>query len=62
MPTSSNTRRRRGLPILDPDTCRKSFPGAFYLSAVGVAGARGLIRATLTGWGLSEGSDFLCVH
>ena len=55
-------RRRRGLPILDPDSCRKAFPGAFYLAAVGVAGARGLIRATLTGWGLSEGEDFVCLH
>lgn len=55
-------RSRRGLPILDPDSCRKAFPDAFYLAAVGVTGARELIRSTLAGWGLSEGSDFLCVH
>lgn len=55
-------RSRRRLPILDPDSCRKAFPDAFYLAAVGVTGARGLIRATLTGWGLSEGEDFVCLH
>jgi cellulose synthase/poly-beta-1,6-N-acetylglucosamine synthase-like glycosyltransferase len=55
-------RRRRGRPILDPESARRSHPGAFYLAAVGVPGARELIRSSLKAWGLAEGDDFLCLH
>jgi hypothetical protein len=55
-------RRRHGRPILDPESAHTSFPDAFYLAAVGVPGARGLIRSKLTSWGMSEGEDFLCLH
>ncbi len=55
-------RHRRGRPILDPESARRAFPGAFYLAAVGVPGARELIRATFREWGMTEGADFLCVH
>lgn len=55
-------RRRRGRPILDPVAARDTFPGAFYLAAVGVPGAREQIRRALGEWGAVEGDDFLCVH
>lgn len=54
--------RRRGRPILDPESARLAFAGAFYLAAVGVPGAREVIRGTLGGWGMIEGEEFLCLH
>jgi glycosyltransferase involved in cell wall biosynthesis len=55
-------RQRRGRPILDPESARGAFPDGFFLAAVGVPGARDLIRATLSGWGMLEEEDFLCLH
>jgi cellulose synthase/poly-beta-1,6-N-acetylglucosamine synthase-like glycosyltransferase len=55
-------RRRHGRPILDPESARGLLPDAFYVAAVGVPGARELIRSTLTSWGMTEGKAFLCVH
>lgn len=55
-------RTRAGRPILDWALARAAHPGAFVVSAVGVAGAREQIREALTGAGLVEGQDFVCCH
>jgi glycosyltransferase involved in cell wall biosynthesis len=55
-------RSRRDRPVLDPETARRAYPDAFFLAAVGVPGARDLIRSRLVDWGLAEETDFLCVH
>ncbi|MDM7915782.1 MAG: glycosyl transferase, partial [Candidatus Eisenbacteria bacterium] len=55
-------RSRFGRPVLDFAAARAGFPGAFYLAAVGVAGARELIRELLREAGMVETVDFVCVH
>ena len=55
-------RERRGKPVLRFLDARRSLPDAFYLAAVGVEGARDLIRSNLGSESLSEGRDFLCLH
>jgi len=55
-------RARGGRPILDFHSVRRAFPDAFYLAAVGVEGARDLIRESLTKAGILELRDFICLH
>jgi hypothetical protein len=55
-------RSRRGRPVLAFEDSLRSHPGAIYLVAVGVEGARAIIRRSLVGSGLLEGRDFLCLH
>jgi hypothetical protein len=55
-------RTRRGLPILAPEELLgwwQRSPNPILLAAVGARGARPLIRARLTGFGLREGQDWL---
>lgn len=54
--------KRRDRPVLGFLDARRNLPDAFYLVAVGVEGARDMIRSDLASEGLSEGSDFLCLH
>ena len=55
-------RWRHGRPIFSFEAARARFPDAFYLAAVGTAGAREQIRSTLASAGQVEGQDFLCLH
>lgn len=55
-------RTRRGRPVHDPPAALGRFADAFFLAAVGVAGAREEIRSALTAAGRVEGRDFLCLH
>jgi GT2 family glycosyltransferase len=55
-------RTRRGLPVGTLEEARRRFPEAFYVVAVGVAGARERIRPELESTGAVEGRDFLCLH
>ncbi len=55
-------RMRRGRPVVTFANARGGIGDAFYLVAVGVVGARELIRAELGSSGLIEGLDFLCMH
>jgi glycosyltransferase involved in cell wall biosynthesis len=55
-------RTRRGRPVITFASARSGIGDAFYLVAVGVVGARELIRAELGSSGLVEGRDFLCMH
>jgi glycosyltransferase involved in cell wall biosynthesis len=55
-------RSRRGRPVYSLAEARSTFPGAFFLVAVGVPGARELIRDELAKSGLREVSDFVCLH
>lgn len=54
--------RRGDRPVLAFEDARRLHPGAFYLGAVGVAGARDLIRSALTETGHEELRDFVCLH
>jgi glycosyltransferase involved in cell wall biosynthesis len=54
-------RTRRGLPIIAPDELLlwwKRYENPAILAAVGVRGARGLIRVRLNGMGFIEGQDW----
>ena len=55
-------RTRRGRRVLTFEGARNAHHDAFYLLAVGVPGARSLIRGQLLAAGLKEGRDFLCLH
>lgn len=55
-------RERRGRPVLDMQSAMRAHPEAFFLVAVGVPGARELIRDSLRAEGREEGADFLCLH
>lgn len=55
-------RSRRGRPVLPFAEARDKRPDAFYLVAVGVPGARELIRRELKEAGLAELRDFICLH
>lgn len=55
-------RSRRGRPVVDLATARRAYPEAFFLIAVGVEGAREIIRGSMRAEGLLEGRDFLCVQ
>lgn len=55
-------RDRGGRPVMTLAEARSRFSDAFYLAAVGVEGARDLIRTSLTAEGLSEVTDFVCLH
>ncbi len=55
-------RKRHDRDILDWNEARRRYPGAFYLVAVGVAGAREEIRGALSSSGCLEERDFLCLH
>jgi hypothetical protein len=48
--------------VLSFGDARRKLPDAFYLVAVGVEGARDLIRSDLASEGLAEVRDFLCLH
>ncbi|MEM6531194.1 MAG: glycosyltransferase [Myxococcota bacterium] len=52
-------RSARGRPILAPERLRPE-SGRVLLAAVGVRGARELIREHATSFGFSEGKDFFC--
>jgi len=57
-------RTRRGLPVLDPESCldlwRRS-TNPILLAAVGARGARALVRQQIDGLGLVEGRDWWAV-
>lgn len=55
-------RTRRGRPIDRFEEARARVPGAFFVAAVGTAGAREIIRAELEASGLEEERDFVCAH
>jgi cellulose synthase/poly-beta-1,6-N-acetylglucosamine synthase-like glycosyltransferase len=55
-------RTRRGRPILSFEEVRERIPDAFFFVAVGVEGARELIRSRLRRSGRAEEADFVCVH
>lgn len=55
-------RTRRGRPIDGFDETRKRMPGAFYIAAVGAAGAREIIRGALEAAGMEEERDFVCAQ
>jgi GT2 family glycosyltransferase len=57
-------RTRRGVPVLHADTLatrRAEQPDAFLVGGVGTSGARGVVRATLTAAGFTEGVDAVVV-
>jgi hypothetical protein len=54
--------RRGGRPILMFAEARHRYPEAFYLAAVGVPGARDLIKSELVRAGYLELIDFVCLH
>lgn len=55
-------RTRRGHPVRPLAESIARVPGGFYIAAVGVPGARSLIRTSLAAAGLREPDDFVCVQ
>jgi hypothetical protein len=53
------SRRMLGVAVREPESLRET-PRAFVVAAVGVRGARALIRAALVEMGYREGDEFVC--